>query len=54
MENRYRKMSKLGVRNVEGFNARLADAKAKGESLVRKVQTGFDADTGEPVFEPQP
>ena len=54
MENRYRKMSKLGVRNVEGFNARLADAKAKGESLVRKVQTGFDADTGEPVLEPQP
>ncbi len=54
MENRYRKMSKLGVRNVEGFNARLADARAKGESLVRKVQTGFDADTGQPIFEPQP
>ena len=42
MENRYRKMSKLGVRNVEGFNARLADARLKGESLIRNVQTGFD------------
>jgi DNA segregation ATPase FtsK/SpoIIIE, S-DNA-T family len=54
MEDRYRKMSKLGVRNVDGFNARLADARAKGESLIRKVQTGFDAETGEPIFEPQP
>jgi DNA segregation ATPase FtsK/SpoIIIE, S-DNA-T family len=54
MENRYRKMSKLGVRNVEGFNARVADARAKGESLIRKVQTGFDPETGEPIFEPQP
>ena len=54
MENRYRKMSKLGVRNIDGFNARLAEAAAKGESLVRKVQTGFDPETGEPVFEPQP
>jgi S-DNA-T family DNA segregation ATPase FtsK/SpoIIIE len=54
MEDRYRKMSKLGVRNVDGFNARLADARAKGESLIRKVQTGFDPETGEPIFEPQP
>ena len=54
MENRYRKMSKLGVRNIEGFNARLAEAAAKGESLIRKVQTGFDAETGQPIFEPQP
>ena len=54
MENRYRKMSKLGVRNIDGFNARLAEAAAKGESLVRKVQTGFDAETGSPIFEPQP
>jgi S-DNA-T family DNA segregation ATPase FtsK/SpoIIIE len=54
MENRYRKMSKLGVRNIDGFNARLAEAAAKGESLVRKVQTGFDDETGEPIFEPQP
>ena len=54
MENRYRKMSKLGVRNIEGFNARLAEAAAKGESLVRKVQTGFDEETGQPIFEDQP
>jgi DNA segregation ATPase FtsK/SpoIIIE, S-DNA-T family len=54
MENRYRKMSKLGVRNIDGFNARLAEAAAKGESLIRKVQTGFDPETGQPIFEPQP
>ncbi len=54
MENRYRKMSKLGVRNIDGFNARLAEAAAKGDSLIRKVQTGFDAETGQPIFEPQP
>ena len=54
MESRYRKMSKLGVRNIDGFNARLAEADAKGESLVRKVQTGFDSETGQPIFEPQP
>ncbi len=46
MESRYQKMSKLGVRNIEGFNARLRDAAAKGESLIRKVQTGFDPETG--------
>src|SRR5258708_24811905 len=54
MENRYRKMSKLGVRNIDGFNARLTEAEAKGESLIRKVQTGFDPETGQPIFEPQP
>ncbi len=54
MENRYRKMSKLGVRNIDGFNARLAEAAAKGENLVRKVQTGFDEDTGQPIFEAEP
>ena len=54
MENRYRKMSKLGVRNIDGFNTRLAEAQAKGESLIRKVQTGFDPETGLPVLEPQP
>src|SRR5689334_844591 len=47
-------MSKLGVRNIDGFNARLADAEAKGESLIRKVQTGFDPETGQPIFESQP
>jgi DNA segregation ATPase FtsK/SpoIIIE, S-DNA-T family len=54
MENRYRSMSKLGVRNVEGYNARLKEANAKGESLMRKVQTGFDPESGQPVFEEQP
>ncbi|MBL8703593.1 MAG: DNA translocase FtsK [Rhodospirillales bacterium] len=54
MENRYRNMAKLGVRNIEGYNARLAEARMKGEVLMRKVQTGFDADTGKPVFEDQP
>ncbi len=54
MESRYQKMSKLGVRNIEGFNARLREAAVKGESLVRRVQTGFDPETGQPVFEEQP
>ncbi|MDE1932139.1 MAG: DNA translocase FtsK [Alphaproteobacteria bacterium] len=54
MENRYRAMSKLGVRNIEGYNQRIAEAKAKGEVLMRRVQTGFDEETGRPVFEEQP
>jgi S-DNA-T family DNA segregation ATPase FtsK/SpoIIIE len=54
MENRYRKMSKLGVRNIDGFNARLAEAETRGESLILQVQTGFDPETGQPIFEPQP
>ncbi|MFN3826089.1 MAG: DNA translocase FtsK [Micavibrio sp.] len=54
MEERYRAMSKLGVRNVDGYNARLAEARKKGETLMRKVQTGFDGETGKPVYEDQP
>ncbi len=54
MEERYRAMSKLGVRNVDGYNARLGEARQKGEALMRKVQTGFDLDTGKPVYEEQP
>jgi len=54
MENRYRAMSKLGVRNIDGFNERIKDARAKGEVLMHKVQTGFDADTGKPIYEEQP
>lgn len=53
MENRYRQMSKLGVRNIDGFNKKLKESKEKGELLVRKVQTGFDQDTGRPIFETQ-
>ncbi|WP_264211647.1 DNA translocase FtsK [Leisingera thetidis] len=51
MEDRYRKMSKMGVRNIAGFNGRVKEALAKGEMFSRTVQTGFDDDTGEPVFE---
>lgn len=54
MEDRYRAMSKLGVRNIDGYNERLREAKKKGEILMRKVQTGFDSDTGKPVYEEQP
>lgn len=54
MENRYRSMSKLGVRNIDGYNARLREARKNGEILMRKVQTGYDIDTGKPVFEDQP
>ncbi|MCB1561978.1 MAG: DNA translocase FtsK 4TM domain-containing protein [Alphaproteobacteria bacterium] len=54
MEERYRAMSKLGVRNIEGYNARLRDAVKKGETLMTKVQTGFDPENGRPVFEDQP
>jgi S-DNA-T family DNA segregation ATPase FtsK/SpoIIIE len=49
MEDRYKKMSRVGVRNIDGFNARLAEARASGEVLTRTVQTGFDKDTGEVV-----
>ena len=51
MEDRYRKMSKMGVRNIGGYNARVETALAKGQDFERTVQTGFDDDTGEPVFE---
>ena len=51
MEERYRKMSKMGVRNIDGYNSRVADALGKNEMFSRTVQTGFDDDTGEPVFE---
>ena len=51
MENRYRNMAKMGVRNITGYNERLAEARAKGEVLTRRVQTGFDPETGKPVHE---
>jgi len=51
MEDRYRKMSKMGVRNIEGFNGRVREALDRGEMFKRTVQTGFDDDTGDPVFE---
>jgi S-DNA-T family DNA segregation ATPase FtsK/SpoIIIE len=51
MEDRYRKMSKMGVRGVEAFNERVRKAKDKGEVLKRTVQTGFDRETGKPIYE---
>ena len=53
MENRYRAMSNLGVRNINGYNQRITDAAKKGETLMRSVQTGFDPDSGEPIYEEQ-
>lgn len=51
MEERYKKMSKVGVRNIAGYNARLAEAKAKGEKLTRTVHTGFDKESGKAIYE---
>ena len=51
MEERYRKMSKMGVRNIDGFNSRVVEAKKKDEMFSRTIQTGFDDQTGDPVFE---
>ena len=53
METRYRNMAKLGVRNIDGYNARLKEAKEKGEIIARRVRTGFDLDTGQAIFENQ-
>ena len=53
MERRYRGMSQLGVRNIGGYNERVAVARASGETMTRKVQTGFDPETGRPIFEEQ-
>ncbi|KAB0268086.1 DNA translocase FtsK [Microvirga brassicacearum] len=51
MEDRYKKMSKLGVRSIDGFNVRVSEAKAKGETITRTVQTGFEKETGQAVYE---
>ncbi|AKI02962.1 DNA segregation ATPase, FtsK/SpoIIIE family [Hoeflea sp. IMCC20628] len=51
MEQRYKNMSKIGVRNIDGFNSRVEQAKASGEPITRTVQTGFDRNTGEAVYE---
>jgi len=51
MEERYKKMSKLGVRNIDGYNARLVEARGKGEDLTRTVHTGFDKETGKAIYE---
>ncbi|SHM95476.1 FtsK/SpoIIIE family DNA translocase [Roseibium suaedae] len=51
MEERYKKMSKVGVRNIDGYNTRILQAMEKGESFTRTVQTGFDRETGQPIWE---
>ncbi len=51
MEERYRRMSKVGVRNIAGFNERVEQAEKKGETLSRTVHTGYDEESGEPVYE---
>jgi S-DNA-T family DNA segregation ATPase FtsK/SpoIIIE len=51
MEERYKKMSKLGVRNIDGYNARVAEANGKGEKLSRTVHTGYDRESGEAIYE---
>jgi S-DNA-T family DNA segregation ATPase FtsK/SpoIIIE len=53
MERRYRAMSQLSVRNLAGYNERVTEAKARGEVVTRRVQTGFDSETGKPIFEEQ-
>eukprot|EP01037_Dinobryon_pediforme_P017225 gene17225-17415_t len=54
MERRYRAMSQLSVRNLAGYNERVSEAKARGEVVTRRVQTGFDSETNKPIFEEQP
>ena len=51
MEERYRKMSKLGVRNIDGFNARVTEANKSGEALSRTVHTGYDKESGDAIYE---
>ena len=53
MEERYKRMSKVGVRNIDGFNARVAEARENDETITRTVQTGFDRETGEAIYEKQ-
>lgn len=54
MESRYQAMAKLSVRNIEGYNQRVLEAKVRGDLITRRVQTGFDPETGKPIFEDQP
>ncbi len=53
MESRYRSMAALGVRNIEGYNERVAELVARGEQVTRTVQVGFDRENGEPIMEEQ-
>jgi len=51
MEERYKRMAKLGVRNIDGYNARLVEARSKGEEITRTVHTGFDKESGKAIYE---
>ncbi len=51
MEERYKKMSKLGVRNIDGYNSRVEQANRKKETLTRTIQTGYDRESGEAIYE---
>jgi len=53
MDRRYRAMGHLQVRNIAGYNHRVRQAHAQGEMPMRRVQTGFDSETGRPVFDEQ-
>jgi S-DNA-T family DNA segregation ATPase FtsK/SpoIIIE len=53
MESRYKAMSKIGVRNIEGYNAKISALKGSGEAITRRVHTGFDPETGAPIYEDQ-
>ncbi len=53
MEDRYRSMAQLNVKNIVGYNQKLDDLRASGEKIIRKVQTGFEKETGKPVYEEQ-
>ncbi len=53
MESRYQSMSRIGVRNIDGYNKKIMEAKAKGQKITRNIQTGFDTETGQPIYEDQ-
>lgn len=53
MESRYQSMSRLGVRNIDGYNKKIMEAKEKGQKITRNIQTGFDTETGQPIYEDQ-
>ncbi len=53
MESRYKAMSKVGVRNIEGYNSKISSLKKSGEAITRRIHTGFNPETGAPIYEEQ-
>jgi S-DNA-T family DNA segregation ATPase FtsK/SpoIIIE len=53
MESRYKAMSKVGVRNIEGYNSKISGLKKNGEAITRRIHTGFNPETGAPIYEEQ-